>query len=156
MLRALPSIPPLPSSLPPAPAQIVDLGVSAELGRVFTRVQIGTPHYMAPEMWQRKAYSYSAGENQTKKSWALPVLPWPRCPGRAALLRQRGAPRVPAGCGDPRPSRRAAASAGPAPAVPLEPSRQLRSGCSCAWLHRFTLPPPGRHQSRLTCIPAPR
>ena len=28
--------------------KIADLGVSAELALVFTNIQIGTPHYMAP------------------------------------------------------------------------------------------------------------
>lgn len=63
-LIAAPTHPPTHNHTPtptPPHLQIVDLGVSAQLERVFTRVQIGTPHYMAPEMWERRAYSYSAG-----------------------------------------------------------------------------------------------
>jgi serine/threonine protein kinase len=40
--------------------KIADLGVSAQLARVFTTTQIGTPHYMAPgERLLRRPDSYS-------------------------------------------------------------------------------------------------
>ncbi|KAL4444132.1 hypothetical protein ABPG75_011869, partial [Micractinium tetrahymenae] len=60
--------------------KIVDLGVSAELELVFTRVQIGTPHYMAPEMWEHKAYSYSAD------IWALGCILHELCTLRPTFL----------------------------------------------------------------------
>ncbi|KAI7836760.1 hypothetical protein COHA_009398 [Chlorella ohadii] len=63
--------------------KIADLGVSAELARVFTNVQIGTPHYMAPEMWNRKAYSYSAD------IWALGCILHELCTLRPTFLSDR-------------------------------------------------------------------
>lgn len=63
--------------------KIVDLGVSAELARVFTKVQIGTPHYMGPEMWQRQPYSYSAD------IWALGCILHELCTLRPAFLSER-------------------------------------------------------------------
>ncbi|PSC77050.1 kinase-like [Micractinium conductrix] len=40
--------------------KLADLGISALLDRVFARSLVGTPHYIAPEMWRRQPYSYSA------------------------------------------------------------------------------------------------
>ncbi|GAB4818493.1 hypothetical protein N2152v2_005539 [Parachlorella kessleri] len=40
--------------------KIADLGISQLLDHVFTRELLGSPPYIAPEMWQRQPYSYSA------------------------------------------------------------------------------------------------
>lgn len=41
-------------------AKIGDLNVSKVLKQDLTRTQIGTPYYLAPEIWDRKAYDYRA------------------------------------------------------------------------------------------------
>lgn len=41
-------------------AKIGDLNVSKVLKQDLTRTQIGTPYYLAPEIWNKKAYDYRA------------------------------------------------------------------------------------------------
>ncbi|KAI3427061.1 hypothetical protein D9Q98_007001 [Chlorella vulgaris] len=62
--------------------KIADLGVSAQLARVFTTTQIGTPHYMAPEMWRHQPYSFSAD------IWALGCILHELCTLSPTFLNQ--------------------------------------------------------------------
>ncbi|KAL4419420.1 hypothetical protein ABPG77_006347 [Micractinium sp. CCAP 211/92] len=60
--------------------KIADLGIAQLLDRVFARTMIGTPHYMAPEMWRRQPYSFSADV------WALGCILHELCTLRPLFL----------------------------------------------------------------------
>eukprot|EP00798_Chlamydomonas_sp_ICE-L_P008396 gene8396-18290_t len=45
--------------------KIGDLGIAKLLRHTMAKTQIGTPHYMPPEIWRNKAYSF------TSDSWAM-------------------------------------------------------------------------------------
>lgn len=45
--------------------QVGDLGVAKLIREGVAKTQIGTPHFMPPELWMNKPYSYSSD------MWAL-------------------------------------------------------------------------------------
>mmetsp|Transcript_19825 Transcript_19825/g.43138 ORF Transcript_19825/g.43138 Transcript_19825/m.43138 type:complete len:627 (+) Transcript_19825:361-2241(+) len=49
-------------------AKIGDLGIAKLLKHTMAKTQIGTPHYMPPEIWRNRPYSF------TSDSWALGCL----------------------------------------------------------------------------------
>ena len=48
--------------------QVGDLGIAKMIKEGVANTQIGTPHYMPPELWQNKKYSF------TSDLWALGCL----------------------------------------------------------------------------------
>lgn len=49
-------------------AQVGDLGIAKMIREGVANTQIGTPHYMPPELWQNKKYTF------TSDLWALGCL----------------------------------------------------------------------------------
>jgi len=48
--------------------QVGDLGIAKMIKEGVANTQIGTPHYMPPELWQNKKYTF------TSDLWALGCL----------------------------------------------------------------------------------
>lgn len=59
--------------------QVGDLGIAKMIKEGVANTQIGTPHYMPPELWQNKKYSF------TSDLWALGCLLYELMTYRSAL-----------------------------------------------------------------------
>lgn len=59
--------------------QVGDLGIAKMIKEGVANTQIGTPHYMPPELWQNKKYTF------TSDLWALGCLLYELMTYRSAL-----------------------------------------------------------------------